>query len=108
MGRQPLCFNPLLGATTDEPAPARLNLGAANATGLEWDARPAFLTRQVGAKCDRGVLRLTRPRSSSLKPSGSWADRLKVPGYNVFYADLEADAKARLSALMMRVQDPAG
>ncbi|HWU15797.1 MAG TPA: DUF3089 domain-containing protein, partial [Caulobacter sp.] len=32
-GRLPLCVNPLLGARSDVRAPAKLNLGAANATG---------------------------------------------------------------------------
>lgn len=98
-GRAPVCFNPLLGATMDAPAPARLSQGAANASGLEWGARPAFLTRQVSARCEKGILRVSRPRSNSLKPTGSWADRRKAAPYNLFYADLEADAKARLAAL---------
>ena len=38
-GRAPLCVNPLLGDVSEDDAPARLNLGAANATGLEWGAR---------------------------------------------------------------------
>lgn len=98
-GRVPLCFNPLLGAASNAEAPARLSLGAANATGLEWGARPAFLTRQISARCERGVLRVSRPKSNSLKPSGSWTDRRKAAAYNLFYADLEADAKARVAAL---------
>ncbi len=98
-GRTPICFNPLFGAVVDAEAPARLNLGATNATGLEWGARPAFLTRQVGAQCEKGILRVTRPKSPSLKPSGSWTDRRRAPGYNVFFADLEADAGARVAAL---------
>jgi hypothetical protein len=97
-GRKPLCFNPLWGATTNVPAPAKLGLGAANATGLEWGARPAFLTRQVSAVCRDGVLHVSRPKSAMLKPSGSWADRQKAPAYNLFYADLEADARARVAA----------
>jgi hypothetical protein len=97
-GRTPLCFNPIWGAVTDKPAPARLHLGAANATGLEWGARPAFLARKIRARCERGILRISRPKSSSLRPSGSWADRQKAPGYNLFYADLEADARTRLAA----------
>jgi len=99
-GREPLCFNPLLGAVSDAPASARLNLGAANATGLEWGARPAFMTRQVAAQCESGILRVSRPKSSSLKPTGSWAERRRVPGFNLFYADLEADGKARLETLL--------
>jgi Protein of unknown function (DUF3089) len=98
-GRTPICFNPLFGGVVDGDAPPRLNLGATNATGLEWGARPAFLSRQVGARCEHGVLRVTRPKSTSLRPSGSWTDRRKVPGYNLFYADLEADALGRLAAL---------
>jgi hypothetical protein len=100
--RPALCFNPILGAVTDRPAPARLHLGAANATGLEWGARPAFLARQVSARCEGGVLRVSRPRSTSLRPTGSWADRRKAAGFNLFYADEEADAKARLAAFLAR------
>ena len=97
-GRAPLCVNPLLGAQTDAEAPPRLNLGAANATGLEWGVRPGFMARQVGAQCVDGVLRVSRARSASLRPSGDWIDRLRPHGYNLFWADLEADAKARASA----------
>lgn len=95
--RAALCFNPILGAVTDAVAPARLHQGAANATGLEWGARPAFMTRQVSARCEGGLLKVSRPRSASLQQRGSWADRRKVPGFNLFYADIEADAKRRLA-----------
>ena len=61
--RAPLCVNPLLGAATDVEAPARLNLGAANATGLEWGARPGFLGRQVAAQCDGRHPAGHRPRA---------------------------------------------
>ena len=79
-------------------APARLSLGAANATGLEWGARPALLARQVETTCRDGLLRHSAPRSPSLQPSGTWADRRKSPPYNLFWADLEADALARVEA----------
>jgi len=97
-----LCFNPILGAATEAPAPARLHEGAANATGLEWGARPAFLARQVSARCDGGVLRVSSPRSASLKPSGSWTEQRMAPGFNLFYADLERDARGRVAALTGR------
>ncbi len=99
-GRPALCVNPLYGAETDAPAPAKLNLGAANATGLEWGVRPAFLTHQVGARCVGGILRVSRPKSPSLRPSGSWADLRKAPAYNLFYRDLEADAEARTTTVL--------
>jgi len=105
--RPALCFNPVLGAVTDAPAPARLHQGAANATGLEWGARPAFLARQVSARCEHGVLHVSRPKSASLRKSGSWADRRKAPGFNLFYADLETDAKARLTAFQARPSEAA-
>jgi hypothetical protein len=96
--RPALCFNPILGATTGEAALARAHLGAANATGLEWGARPAFLKRQVAAQCRDGVLRVSRPKSASLRPTGSWIERRRAPGFNLFYADLEADARGRVAA----------
>lgn len=100
--RPALCFNPVLGGVSDHAAPARLHLGAANATGLEWGARPAFMARQVATRCEGGVLHVTEPKSSSLRQGGNWADRRKVPGFNLFYADIEADAKARLAAWRAR------
>ncbi|HEY1752070.1 MAG TPA: DUF3089 domain-containing protein [Caulobacteraceae bacterium] len=96
--RAPLCVNPLLGAASDADAPERDNLGAAAATGLEWGVRPGFMVRQVGAQCQGGVLRVTRPRSSLLRPSGDWIERVREPGYNLFWADLEADSQARFAA----------
>ena len=99
LGHAPiLCVNPLLGARSDASAPARLNLGAANATGLEWGTRPGFMARQVGAQCVGGILRVGRPRSASLQPQGGWVERLRTPPYNLFWADLEADAVARKTA----------
>lgn len=103
-GRRPLCFNPILHAVTETPAPARMNLGAANATGLEWGARPAFLTRQVSARCEDGLLRVSKPKSSLLRRAGSWTDRRKAPSFNLFWADLEADAGRRVAMLLA---DPA-
>ena len=97
-GRRPLCYNPLLQATTDDTAPARLARGATNATGLEWGARPPFVPRQVSARCAGGILRVSRPEARMLRPFGSWEDRLRTPGFNLFYADLEADARRRLAA----------
>ncbi len=105
--RPPLCVNPLTGAVGQPAADARANLGAANATGLEWGARPAFLPRQVSARCQGGVLRVSAPASPSFAFAGAWADRYKVQPYNLFYADIEADAKARVAAFLGRRDFPA-
>lgn len=96
--RQALCVNPLLGAASEAMAPERLNLGAAAATGLEWGVRPGFMVRQVSAACQSGVLRVSRPRSALLRPSGDWIERMREPGYNLFWADLQADSEARWGA----------
>ena len=100
--RTALCVNPVLGRATGELAPARLALGAANATGLEWGTRPAFLAHQVSARCAGGLLRVSRPESPSLRGGGGWRDRRGASPYNLFYADLEADAAARVRALRGR------
>lgn len=99
-GRMPLCVNPLTGTATTEEAPERSNLGAANASRLAWGERPPLIARAVHAKCDGGILKVSRPRSGALRRSGGWADRLKMPPYNLFYGDLEADAEARVAALL--------
>jgi hypothetical protein len=109
LGGEPvLCVNPLVGAAGDAAAPTRLNLGAANASELEWGARAAFLPRQVSAQCVDGVLRVSRPRSSSLRASGAWPDKFKERPYNPFFADLEADARKRVAVYYGREEMPAG
>lgn len=96
--RQPVCVNPMTGSADPSPAPARMHRGAANATGLEWTARPALIARQISAGCRDGLLRHNVPHMESFRDRGNWAERRKVPPYNLFYGDLEADAAARLSA----------
>jgi hypothetical protein len=105
-GRTPLCVNPMLGAVSDRLAPERLNLGAANATGLEWGVRPGFLARQLSAQCVGGILRVSKPASASLRPSGDWAERQKAPHYNLFWANTEADAQVRTAAWRPSVSPP--
>ena len=94
-----LCVNPVLGRRTLEAATRRQHRGAANASGLEWGTRPGLLRRQTAARCVDGVLRVSRPEAGSLQPHGGWAERRRVPPYNLFYADLEADALGRMAAL---------
>ena len=108
VGQAVLCVNPLLGAPSEEEGPARLNLGAANASELEWGVRAAFLPRQVSAQCVGGVLRVSRPRSGSLQPAGGWPDKFKERPYNPFFADLEADAMKRVATYYGRTEMPPG
>ena len=60
--------------------------------------RPPLVARAVEARCDEGILKVSRPKAASLRPKGGWADRMKMPPYNLFYGDLEADAQARVAA----------
>jgi hypothetical protein len=95
--RQPLCVNPVTG-TLNGVASAKQHLGGVNASSLDWDARPAFLAHQVSAECRNNILRISRPRAPSLRSSGSWLDDVGSKPFNIFYADLEADAQARIQA----------
>ncbi|CAN5203326.1 DUF3089 domain-containing protein [soil metagenome] len=104
-GRPVMCVNPLTGAAGGSAA-QKANLGAANATGLEWGVRPAFLAHQASASCDAGVLRIGAQHSPDLKRSGSWTDRLMVRPFNLFWADLEADALARRDAWLAAHRAP--
>ena len=96
-GRPALCVNPVSGARSDVPVPARLHHGAANATGLEWGVRPAFIDRAVATRCKDGILRHTELTTESFKEVGNWADRRKARQYNLFYADIEVDVERRLN-----------
>ncbi len=104
-GRQALCVNPI-SATIGGAAPARISLGAANASAKPWGKRPTVMPGQVTAHCEGGLLRAARPLLPMLQPPPAWAARLKEPPYNLFWADLEGDAKARVSTLMGRPDFP--
>ena len=102
LGRRPvLCVNPVTGSTARPSSPESAARGAANATGLEPGARPPLLAAQAAARCGAdGVLRFDRPRSPALQREGEpWAARLRVAPFNLFWADLEADAVRRVAAL---------
>ncbi len=101
LGARPgLCVNPLTGGQTLPAGSARANIGAANASGLEWGVRPPFMPHQVSARCEGGLLHVSRPASPSLQPGGSWTERRKAAPFNLFYADIETDAQARVQALL--------
>lgn len=99
----PLCVNPVTGSIAAPASDERDSRGAVNATGLEWGERPALLPGQFAADCDAdGLLHVTQPRSPSLKERGDWAERLRVPAFNLFYADEEADVVRRVKAFGRR------
>ncbi|MGE7198128.1 DUF3089 domain-containing protein [Brevundimonas naejangsanensis] len=92
------CVNPVTGSADAPRSEMRESRGATNATNLEWGVRPALQRRIVAAECRDGVLWRSRLSSESFRPTGAWAEQRKIPPYNPFYADIEADALAHLSA----------
>ena len=95
-GHQPLCVNPVSGTDDGAPVPERRHLGAANATDIEWGLRPAFIDRSIASQCRDGLLWHTPARSESFRQWSGWTARRKAQPYNLFYADIEADALRRL------------
>ena len=93
-----LCVNPLTGAVGAPEGGEAANLGAAAATRLEWGLRPALLAGQASASCKDGLLRVSRPRSPALQHSTAWPEHLREPPFNLFWANLEADALGRVEA----------
>lgn len=91
------CVNPVTGSVLSTASAQRQNVGATNATGLEWGARPALLGRVVAAECRGGLLRYSLPESESLQRRHAWVDRWKSMPYNLFYGDIERDVQARLA-----------
>jgi hypothetical protein len=104
--RPALCINPI-SATIDGAASAKASLGAVNASGKVWGKRPTVMAGQVSARCEGGLLRASRPLLPMLQPPPAWAAKLREPPYNLFWGDLEADAKVRVSTLMGRPDFPA-
>lgn len=98
-GRELACVNPLLWTTSEDYAPARLHRGGAAAEGLELGERPSPLASQTGAQCQNGLLFIDQPRSRTLRRPSRLAETRRVPPFNLFYADLEADVTRRAALL---------
>lgn len=97
-GDRAACVNPVTGSAAAPRSEARESRGATNATNLEWGVRPALQRRIVAAECRDGLLWRSRLSSESFRPRASWTEQRKIPPYNAFYADVEADALERLAA----------
>ena len=100
--RPAICVNPLTGAAGGGGVDEKASLGATNATGLEWGTPPALIPHKVSARCLRGLLTVDKPSSPAFKGADTWEGARKVNSYNLFYGDIEADAQARLGALLGR------
>jgi hypothetical protein len=94
-----VCVNPLTGGTDQHDALASANRGSAAASGLERGTQPPLLPGETGARCRDGLLLVEVNRPAALSRSrfelGSF---YKLTGYNLFYAALASDARARVAA----------
>lgn len=98
--RGTLCTNPLLWTTGEDFAPARLHRGGAVAEGLTLGETPSPMANQTGAQCENGLLMIERPQSRLLRRPDRLVEDRRVPPFNLFYADLQANAQLRLSRLI--------
>lgn len=97
-GRPLACVNPINGGAAPD-APKRAHRGAAAASGLEPGTPPALLPAETGARCVDGAVIVEVNRAGSLtRPVWELGARYKTPAYNLFWADLEADALTRAQA----------
>ncbi len=96
--RKPACVNPLSGVRDDADLSPEHNLGAAKLSHPAEATKPRLQPGLVGASCEAGLLRVSTPSSADFQVQGEGVARLTIPGFNLFFGDLRADAKARLSA----------
>ncbi len=104
-GRPLACVNPVLGSTSTELAPKTMHKGGAAATGLEWGTAPAPMAAQTSAQCTGGVLIVEQPKSRALRKPLSFGQRFKPDPFNLFYADLAADAAQRIKNLETIIEE---
>lgn len=97
-GDAPACVNPVSGASDGALVSRDLHLGGANASGGRMGAEPKALPNQVETQCDHGFLLASTPEAAALRAGGGWIEQLQPPPFNLFYFDIKADVRARLSA----------
>lgn len=96
-GTHMLCSNPLTG-TIDGAAPAKTNRGTLS---NREDGKPVALIKgAVPARCADGLLLIGDP--PDLGPYTLPGNNYHVYDYALFWADIRADAKARLAAFLAR------
>jgi hypothetical protein len=103
--RATLCVNPVSGSLNGQASQDQ-HLGAARAGRDALQKPPHVEAKLIAAACRDGLLRFRAPLAPWLQTPNRWADRWRTPSYTLFYADLEADAKARLLTLLGRTELP--
>lgn len=103
-GRPLLCVNPLNWTDTDEYIGPDSHKGGASATGLRLGEPPPPVLRAVGAQCVDGVLVVDRPKQAFLRRGDWFGAEWRAPNFNLFYADLAADAQERADAVAALIE----
>lgn len=102
-----VCVNPLSWTPDGDYQDPSQHKGAASATGVGFGALPPKISRATGARCDRGMLVVDRPRQTYLRRSAWYGAKWKAQPYNLFYFDLEENAALRAATLAERLKtDP--
>ena len=92
------CVNPLDPSLGGEVAPMDSHRGAASATGIQIEKTPPAISMAVSAKCENGLLKVSRPRQTFLQRRHWFGAHWKPQSFNLFYHDLTYDAQQRLNA----------
>jgi len=101
-GRDLLCTNPLTWQVDSKNAPATLHKGGVSAIGFEPGRRPTLHSQQISARCEGGILRVSRPAVASLRRPRKFGGKFRTLPSNLFYADLRDNAVARVDALLAK------
>ncbi len=91
------CVNPLTWTTQIGYVGPANHKGAASATGLRLTQMPAIIDGAVGAACENGLLLVDRPNNRFLQGKRGFGRQWRAQPFNLFFADLEADARRRLA-----------
>jgi hypothetical protein len=97
---EPACVNPLSWRANDEPVGADANLGGIPLVGpLGLSAPDPHLT---GARCERGILRITPPRSRGYSLALYEGGGYHAYDYNLFWMNLRENIARRAAAFADR------
>jgi hypothetical protein len=95
---RPTCVNPLSWHADDEPVGADANLGGIPLVGLFGLSAPD--PHLTGARCERGILRITPPRVSGYSLVLYEGGGYHAYDYNLFWLNLRQNIEQRAAAFL--------
>ena len=97
-GEAHLCTNPLSWTINQDPNSRATHIGAASATGLRLGETPPPITNAVDARCESGILSVSRPQAVFLRRARGFGRKWRVQDYNLFYHDISENVVVRINA----------